>query len=54
MSLDGNRIQQVFIRAIEEYTDRHNSNFGEVGAKDLLTLSEANPQSFFQGKIYLI
>lgn len=52
--MEGNQCQRLVIKALDEYTDRHNSNFSEVGAKDLMTLSEANPRGFFQGKIIFI
>ena len=45
---DGTKVQSIVAQALEEYTDRHNVNFAEQGAKDLKTLSTCNPASLPQ------
>jgi len=45
---DGRQCQAVVAQAIEQYTDRHNFNFSEEGAKDLRTLSTCNPSNLYK------
>jgi hypothetical protein len=46
------KAQGIVAQAIEEYTDRHNSKFAEEGARDIKTLSNANPQALPQSIKY--
>ena len=51
---DGRRAQSIVAQAIEEYTDRHNFNFNEEGARDLKTLANCDPATLFRRNHQLI
>ncbi len=43
--------QKGFMRAIEEYIDRHNTPPGGNGPKDLQTLQSIGAQNLYTGKL---